>query len=438
MVGIVDDGQCASCHLGAIANAGPPLAIHSAIAGDQRARKAAGDNFVYDIMSVTNTAPGETPVVTFRVTDPAGTPYDILTDPEFDRTVTGGVAELNLYVQWSTDAYYGGDENGQVVGARINNDLSVSDIQALNFRDTGYAQRIALGGIQDRAVDNGDGSYSVTFFQPLPANFTGDLVAAMGGHPAWQMTDNDGNVYWERGAAVSAVYFPGKARVAAHDSDKCNNCHNRLMEHGANRNGNAEFCLICHNGDAAVCRDSPNPAPDPVTGACPAGNTNEGYSFGRMVHAIHTGDETFELDEPEDTPGWSHVHFPQQPQNCENACHTRDANNNPLWNVARATARAVSTDMGSNIAVWTDDIATTPTAAVCGVCHSDTAARGHFESQGGQVDDLKCTIVGAECTNPDGSAGTGLPNGQEACAVCHGTGSEFETSTFHKPKPGIP
>jgi hypothetical protein len=82
--------------------------------------------------------------------------------------------------------------------------------------------------------------------------------------------------------------------------------------------------------------------------------------------------------------------------------------------------------MGSDIRVWTDDIASTPNAAVCGVCHTSTAAKGHFETQGGQVDDVKNTIVGAE---------VGLPNGQEACAVCHGTGSEFETSKYHHAGP---
>ena len=63
--------------------------------------------------------------------------------------------------------------------------------------------------------------------------------------------------------------------------------------------------------------------------------------------------------------------------------------------------------------------------------NSSAAARGHFESQAGQVDDLKCTIVGAGCGGPNG--GSGLPNGQEACAVCHGTGAEFETSQYHNP-----
>jgi hypothetical protein len=46
---------------------------------------------------------------------------------------------------------------------------------------------------------------------------------------------------------------------------------------------------------------------------------------------------------------------------------------------------------------------------------------------------LKCTIVGAGCGAVDGSSGSGVPNGQESCAVCHGTGSEFETSKYHNP-----
>jgi OmcA/MtrC family decaheme c-type cytochrome len=139
-----------------------------------------------------------------------------------------------------------------------------------------------------------------------------------------------------------------------------------------------------------------------------------------MVHSIHSASTTFKTDGGGD---FSHVTYPQFLQNCF-TCHKEG-----LYNAARATARAVSTDMGADIRVWTDDIATTPTAAVCGVCHTSTAAKGHFESQGGQVDVVKNTIVGA---------GAGLPNGQEACAVCHGTGAEFETSKFHKPTPGVP
>jgi OmcA/MtrC family decaheme c-type cytochrome len=219
-IGTVDDGQCAGCHLGSISTAGPPLAIHSNIRGDARARAEAGDNFVFEFVSATNTAPGETPVVTFKVTDAAGTPYNILTDTEFD---AANGATLNLYVQWATADYYGGDENGLVVGGRINDDLSTQEIQDLNFRDTGYAIRMRLGAIKDVAVDNGDGTFTVTFYKALPAAFTGDVAFALGGHPAFMTTDADGVTAYERAAAVSAVYYPGTPRMAAFDSAKCNN-----------------------------------------------------------------------------------------------------------------------------------------------------------------------------------------------------------------------
>ena len=429
LIGPFEDGQCAGCHLGVVPAAGPPLSVHSNIRGDDRAKAAAGDNFVFEILGATNTDPGQTPVVTIRVTDATGTPYNILTAPEFD--LANG-ASLNLYVQWSTDDYYGGDEDGLVRGGRIRDDgVTIQAIQDLNsgFRDTGYPYRMYLGAIQAVAVPGTvAGSYDVPFYQALPTAFTGDLAFALGGHPVLETTDADGVTDFERAAAVSVVFYSGEPRQAAFESASCNACHERLQRHGGNRNGDYEICLMCHNGDAAVCSSNPYSATNPpvpddpsLYGSCPDGETQEGYSFGRMVHSIHSASATFEGG------AFEHVLFPQNVANCE-TCHIPGR-----YDVARATARAVSTNQGSDIRVWTDDIATTPTAAVCGVCHDDTAARGHFESQGGQVDDLKCTIVGAGCGDVDGSSGVGLPNGQEACAVCHGTGSEFETSQYHNP-----
>jgi OmcA/MtrC family decaheme c-type cytochrome len=412
-LGVSPDGQCSTCHLGTIATAGPALAIHRSIRGDDRARAEAGDNFVFEFVSATNTAPGETPVVTFKVTDPDGNPYNILTDPEFD-AANGGA--LNLYVQWATADYYGGDELGLVHGSRINDNLSIQAVQDLNFRDTGYPYRMRLGAIKDVAVLNTDGSFTVTFFRALPAEFTGDVVFALGGHPAFETTDADGVTAFERAATVSAVFYPGESRQVAIDSAQCNGCHERLLAHGSNRNGNVEICLTCHNSDAAVC--SSNPLPD---GSCPVGETQEGYQMALMIHSIHSASTSYEGG------AFADITYPQSIANCD-ACHVAGS-----YNVARTTARAVSTNQGSDIRVWTDDIASTPNAAACGVCHTSTAATGHFLSQAGQVDDLKCTIIGAECGAVDGSSGSGVPNGQEACAVCHGSGAEFETSKFHNP-----
>jgi len=426
-LGLIPDGECAGCHLGSIETAGPPLAIHSRIRNDDRVRAAAGDNFVFNIMAATNTGPGQTPVVTFRITNPQGVPYDIFTDEEF----TNSNAALNLYVQWSTGDYYGGDENGLVLGARQASNLTVTAVQDLTLADAGYPYRMDIGAIRNAITNGGsvnaDGSYTVPFFRALPTDFSGDVAIGLGGHPAWQYTDADLVTNWDRAAAVSAVFFPpGNAtkRVAAFDSANCNACHERLQFHGGNRNGNYEICLLCHNSDTAVC--SSPPAAD---GSCPVGeldaNNNviweEGFAFGRMIHSIHTASPTFAQGE------FADVTFPQTTANCE-VCHVPGR-----YDVARPTARAISTSQGNDVRVWTDDIATTPTVAACSICHTTTAARGHFLTQAGQIDELKCNIVGAACGAVDGSSGTGLPNGQEACAVCHGSGAEFETSKYHNP-----
>jgi OmcA/MtrC family decaheme c-type cytochrome len=434
-LGLVEDGeQCTTCHTGAVQYAGPSLDIHRAIRGDARARAEAGDNFNFEILGATNTGPGETPIITFRISNKDNVAYNILTAPEFDlatEDVNGrNPAALNLYVQWSTDDFYGGDENGLVLGGRKNNSLTESGVQDLSFEEPGYAYRMYLGAIQDAIINGGgssnaDGSFTVPYFRALPQNFTGDIAVGLGGHPAWESTDANGITGYDRAAAISTVFYPGTEREVAFDSAKCNNCHQRLQFHGSNRNGDLEICLLCHNADTAVCSDDV----DPANGSCAVGELDsngetifdEGYHFGYMIHSIHSASPTFIEGE------FSEVRYPQNIANC-NACHIEGR-----YDVARDTARSVSTSLGDDIRVWTDDIATTPTAAACGTCHTSNAALAHFETQGAQVEQLKCTIVGAGCGAPDGSTGTGLPNGQEACAVCHDSGSQFESSQYHNP-----
>ena len=384
-LGPVEDGECDNCHLGNIERAGPALAIHSNIRGSDRARKEAGDNFVFEVLSATNTAPGETPEITFRVSDPDGEPYDIVNDPEF----TDSNAALNLYVAWTTDDIYNGNENGATSGWRDRGD------GAEPVDEQGYPYRMYLAALQRDAQRNADGSYTVTYFRALPENISGDPMIALGGHPAWESKDADGETAFDRAAAVSAVFYPGDARQFAVDSDNCNACHGRIQFHGGNRNGNAEICLACHTADTAV--------------------EGEGWAFGRLIHSIHAASETFAGGE------FEHVTYPQNIANCE-TCHVPGR-----YSVARDSARAVSTSEGADTGSWLDDVATTPNATYCGSCHTSNAARGHFEAQGAQLGQRKSDIAGA-------SAGT--PTGQEACAVCHGADREYDTALFHNPGVG--
>jgi len=405
---VADDGSCATCHLGSIQNAGPALAMHSTVDSSQRFRYELGQDYVLSILSATDTAggaidPGDTPRITFRVDKPDGSAWDIFADPEF----TDGGSSLNLYVAWATADIYNGLEDGTTWGLTDRGEDPQLDPPEV-VEDPGYPHRMRIGALQRDATQNPDGSYTVDHFVPVPLDYEGDVMIALGGHPAAFATDNDGIATTQRAAATSAVFYPDTARAFQVSSDNCNDCHKQLQFHGANRNGNVEMCLVCHNADLQIT-DDPLPA--------------EGFQFGYMVHNIHIASQTYagglfeEVTYPiaEDEGGVAI---------CE-ACHIPGG-----YNAARATARAVSTgnnlagdDLGNN--TWLDDVATTPTSAACGACHTDSSATGHFASNAGQVGVQKDTIIGA-------TPGVGgLPNGQEACAVCHGAGATFDTTLYH-------
>lgn len=398
-VGIATDGLCADCHLGGITHAGPALAIHSRINSDQRFREELGKDFVLEILGATNTAPGDTPVITFKVSNAAGVAYDIVNDPEF----TSSSSSLNLYVAWTTDDIYNGDELGASGGLRDRNrDISVppDGIADLEPMGPGQPHRMELVALQrDITANPGwvnpDGSYTVTYFTSLPVDISGDAMISMGGHPAvLDVPDADGVLNVQRAAATSTVFYAGAERQVAFDSDKCNACHHQFQGHGSNRNGNIEMCLTCHTADLAV--------------------EGEGFALGRMVHSIHSASTTFLGGE------FSAITFPQNVANCD-TCHVPGS-----YDVPRTAARSISIDPGVAEDSWLDDVATTPAAANCGACHNDIASMGHFNSQGGQVGVMKSDIL---------TVG-GLPNGQEACAVCHSAGSSFETSSYHNPGVG--
>ncbi len=401
---VANDGSCIGCHLGVVDTAGPPLSIHSRIRGDDRFRAALGENFIFEVISATDTAPGQTPVITFKVSNKDGEAYDLLTDPEF----TDSNATLNLYVAWTTDDIYNGDELGatQSLGYTDTDDDGIPDIgpQLRRGREIpAQPHRMALDALQYEiavggdAVRNADGSYTVTYFAPVPAAVTGDVMISIGGHPAAIGFENaEGETPAERAAATSVTYFPGTPRQVAVGNENCNSCHKRLQFHGDNRNGNVVMCLNCHNADLADNEDA--------------------FAFGYMIHSIHSGSTTFQGGR------YDHVHFPQSIANCV-ACHVNEANGEPAYDIARMTARAVSVSLGVDVYNWLDDFATTPNAAYCGACHNDVPSMSHFASMGAQNVTPKDEILTVN----------GQPTGQESCAVCHAEGSEFATTRYHNP-----
>jgi OmcA/MtrC family decaheme c-type cytochrome len=399
--GIAEDGTCATCHLGAFPTAGPALELHSAIDGDQRLREDLGKQFVFSFVSATDTGAGQAPTVVFRVDKTDGTAWDIVNDPEFS---DDNGASLNLYLAWNASETYNGTQDGGTGGAR---DRGPVDGTTIPWQ-AGHPYRVYLAALQADAVQQADGSYQYTFFEPLPADLAGDAYFALGGHPAGLGTvlggsgdpADDGTEQWQRAAATSAVFYPDPdaRRDYRADNEGCNGCHQQIQLHGSNRNGNTEMCLVCHNADQAGERSG----------------ATAGWSMGYMVHNIHVGNPDYWTGE------FAEITYPQSIANCF-TCHTDAVGS---YSVARTEARAVSTgedDSGLDF-TWLNDVSTTPNAAVCGACHRDNAAQGHFLSNGAQIGELKQDIVGAS---------TGFPNGQEACAVCHGSGSTFDSALFH-------
>jgi OmcA/MtrC family decaheme c-type cytochrome len=230
--------------------------------------------------------------------------------------------------------------------------------------------------IQAVATLAGGGTYNVPYFTALPDNLPGDVMIVMDGHPIADGVE---------ATPEAAVYYSGTPRATVVAQEKCENCHEFLQFHGGNRNGNPQECLVCHNADGAYA--------DEGIGA---------IAFGRMLHNIHAG-------KIED---FAEVTYPQSLANCT-ACHEEGT-----FGAAREVARPVSTDSGADDALWTDDLASSATAAACSACHDSGPSKAHMEQNGGAFDVLKSDIA--------------IPSSAtEACFVCHGDGKIADVTEAH-------
>src|SRR5690606_27904353 len=126
-----DDSNCDSCHstsgiAGSIQNSHRILTVE------------ASQKFIAQILAIDNSMQGESPVVSFKITNPqTGEDYDILNDPVF----VG--ASINVREAWNTT----------------------------DFTNTGNgmddASSVAANALT-QATNNGDGSFSVTLPVAIP------------------------------------------------------------------------------------------------------------------------------------------------------------------------------------------------------------------------------------------------------------------------------
>jgi OmcA/MtrC family decaheme c-type cytochrome len=377
--------------------------------------QAAAEMFEYNIIDISNTDPGEFPVVTFSVTDPTSgdAPYDMLNDPEF--TAPAGASRLAILIGWVTKDY--------------NNTGSGST----------PAQPISIDALTD-AVDNMDGTFTVTSEVPIPEDITGSSgVVGIEGHPAVESDPGSGEfdlrVPVQSVVESFAITDPSpEDRRTVVDVDNCNQCHGYLSLHGANRNNEIQICVICHNANATDINRRPA---DPTTTA--DGKVEEAIDFKHMIHAIHAaqfreeGIVVFGFGNVEHD--FSHVVLPNPSgpgtenlnlRNCE-GCHV-NGNGSTFELPLDPNVQTTTISTGDDPADPNDDTDITPIASVCSSCHDSTVAKTHMAENGGEFEFL---LFAPDTSDTDGQTQADLcgpgpisaqPGGHTSrtdCCSCH-------------------
>ena len=383
------DDTCTACH-GPNAQVGN-LRVERA---HQIPEQVAAAKFKYEVLAVTNTAPGQLPKVTIRVVDPTNgnAPYDI-------RAAGGpfqvGSASLRVDVAFSTRPDFTNTGSGSATDATTGTPAQPIRI---DFKASGVADPAFAG------------SFTATATTAIPASATGSGKAFVEGHPAVDVT-GDGTPDSLPVVSVGKVFAitdetPVDYRPIV-DIAKCNDCHQQLAAHGNNRVDNTELCASCHNPNATdIARRVEDSECEAVTGTL----DDQAIDFKFMVHAIHAGAGYKVCGYQNSGYDFSHVRYPGKINNCE-GCHLPDTYYPP----DATTAIATTIDAGDRTTPL-GDVAITPAAAACSACHTDAAARQHMQ------------FNGSFSAVKDAESRTAVI---ETCASCHGPGKSTDVKSVH-------
>jgi OmcA/MtrC family decaheme c-type cytochrome len=384
-----DDTQCVTCHGPDATIGGGSLQVAVV---HEIPEQLASANFAFNILSVTNTAVGEFPVVQFSVTNPnAGdAPYNIQTDPEFT-TCTFGASRLAISVGWDTTDY-------------TNTGSGNTPAQPVSMNPL-----TACGGT---STDNGDGTFTVTSPVAVPAEVTGTLAVTIDGHPA---VDIDGSI--ERIAVTNAVAYSAVTDAEAQPRrnavaiERCDQCHNQLAMHGNNRTDEPEVCVVCHNPNATDINRRNPPCSDNI------GTDDVPIDMKRMIHLLHASGATgvpYEVCGFGNSTHIYNVAYPGALNNCE-GCHEPGG----YYPVDPSAVLGTTVDVGADPASPIDDVVISPNASVCSSCHVSDLAKTHMEQNG------------ADFAATKAADSTLISSGVESCQLCHGEGRSAGVDEVH-------
>ncbi|MEI6473304.1 MAG: OmcA/MtrC family decaheme c-type cytochrome, partial [Holophagaceae bacterium] len=267
-------------------------------------------------------------------------------------------------------------------------------------------------------------------------------------------------------SVVKAVTGDTARRVAI-DSNKCANCHEWFEGHGGNRVFEVQVCVTCHvpglttsgkggtnnqisayypsftaNDKDSLSRwtgvDFLTSNPVAAYAASHASSPDIALTFPQttnnfkdMIHGIHAGkDRTTPIRIARNRSGTQtivdglRIGFPGILNNCQ-SCHTYNGYNLPTTGTLLATREEAVNVAGNTTAALANsalalananDLMTTPFTAACVSCHDSAPAQAHMKLNGGQIKIVRSSLA---------TAG-------ESCAVCHGSGSDFDPVKTHK------
>ncbi len=320
----------------------------------------AGLPLVAEITGVTVSSP---PVLTFTVATQGGAPVVGVPASSlrgtFAKLVPGGVNDQPATWQSYINRLAQGDE-----GAVLSEALQATRDEGVDDNGTEDPSDDI-----DKVVDNGDGSYVFTYTTdvtnvttPVPISWEPTYTTRAGieirvtsvlrpDNPVWDFVPNGSDVTEEKDISSTML---------------CNNCHQRLGEHGNGRFTD-QYCVTCHNPGTR----------DP--------NDGESVDQAYMIHSIHAS-EVRGIPYVVDGDDFSDVTYPQDVRECQ-TCHNEDAApQGGAWAVnVKALAcggchanrlRVISTDATTGIATYgiehnINDVISVQPDSACRTCHNN-------------------------------------------------------------------
>jgi OmcA/MtrC family decaheme c-type cytochrome len=387
------NAECAMCH----ADGGAAGSVADA---HRDPLKEAGTRYNFEILGVTDSAPGQRPVIRWRVTNPtAGNAAYSLTEPEW--ASAGNASSLTLYLAWDTRDY---DNAGTTSGP-----ASTMSTNALTTK-----------------VANGDGSFNTTFATAIPATATGSAAVALAGRTSADL--NGDGTYNDRVPLRGAVRYFGVTdttvvpRRSIVEMTQCQTCHGErdgLVLHGGSRTDNPALCVMCHNPsntDIARRPADTDGLDDGINLAAADGLEEQSIDFKVMIHGIHGAGQREDgyvvYGFGSSVNDFGNTHFPGIVSDC-NTCHLPGS----FFGSASPVARGTTVDTGATRLSGSDDLRITATTAACSSCHDGLLSKAHMTLNGAGFRVLQSAI----------DAGAPL----ETCSVCHGRDRVADVEQVH-------